>query len=389
TPNTSHTSSKAAELSDETKSTKSNVLKIPKDPHSIGQALKQHGLLQNNSALQKYPEFEQLVRDIINDERFSAMKKKQLQEFEKVSRNVERLGEDTFVGSLLPLIIKRKYTDIRDMSDQEAAEIAKKLDSLEGSKREAMQKEYLYTTKLWIDDGLFTTINSEFRRTLLPNKYSDYLGFEAELAKLMAKREGMKNPKPDFTYGVLPDCFPTKSNVMLSPETRTILEISPALYHPFLLIEGKAERGSMAEAQNQACRGGATVVNAERILREKTGQLVRQGVDETTAIFSATIAPGLMEIWVHWAEIIGKDDILLHMNRLASKALNDEEHVVSLRRILHNILQWGCTTRRADLNTFHEKLNEHQKAENEQQREEANKKRKLSGGTPKSKGCAG
>ena len=351
--------------------------------------MKQHGLLQNNSALQKYPEFEQRLRDIINDERLSAMKKKQLGEFEKVSRNVERLGEDTFVGSLLPLIINRKYTGIRDMSDQEAAEIIKKLDSLEGSEREAMQKEYLYTTKLWIDDGLFTTINSEFRTTLLPNKYSDHLGFEPELAKAMAKREGMKNPKPDFIYGVHPDCFPTKLNVMLSPETRTILEISPALFHPFLLIEGKADRGSMAEAQNQACRGGATVINAERILREKIGQLVTQGVDETTAIFSATVAPGLMEIWVHWAEIIGKDDILFHMNRLASKALNDKEQVVGLRRILHNILQWGCTTRRGDLNTFHEKLNEHQKAETEQQKEEASKKRKLSGGTPKSKGYAG
>ena len=335
-------------------------IKIPKDVNSIRLAMEQHGMVQESFTVDKYPEFKNKVLGIINDERLSTMKKKQVSKFTKLHRDVEMLNERTFMESLLPLIVKRKYTGKKDLEDGELAKLNEMLENVEGPAREALEKEYIHTTKEWIDDGLRVTMDAEFRNTLLPNKYFE-LGFQNGLARVLAKKEGMKNPKPDYAYGIRPDYFTRPTEVVIAPETLATLGIAPNLYHTFFLIEGKSENGSMGDARNQACRGGATLVNAGRMLRDMVGFEDTEGPDESTMVFSATMTPGHMQIWVHWAEVAKDKTVLFHMNKFASKLFDDEEHVISLRRILHNILQWGCVSRRADHIVFHEKLCEYQK----------------------------
>ena len=377
--------------STETPSSKPCSTKIQKDPHSIGEAMQEHGLWQNDTAaFERYPDFEKRIREILAPPRLSVMKTKQVEEFKKVQRDVERLNEDTVLQNLVPLIIKRKYTSEKDLQNEEQERYNTELTSAKDeAARMALKKRFVHTSKMWRDDGLLVTMTAEFYRTLLPNRYAEF-GFEAQLAKVMAKDQAMKNPRPDYCYGLSAKSFTIPPGVMISPELHAILGIAPGVIHPFLIIEGKADRGQLAEAQNQACRGGATLVNAARLFLERIGVTDVDGADERTVVFSATMSPAIMEISIHWAEI-STDGVRYHMNELVTRVFREDDHLVDLRRMLHNIINWGCNTRRKDLDTFHRKLHEFQIQETLKELEaangEMNKKRKLVG-TPASEESA-
>ena len=348
-------------------STKSSSTgKISKDAYSVGKAMEQHGLVQDdNTALNRYPLFEKEMREIVTGQRLSAMKKGQVEEFHRTQRRVERLNEDTVLNSLLPLIIRREYQTVEDLSDDA---IKKYMDLLAKApnteERDKIRSQHTHTNRLWSDDGLLVTSNCEFQKTLLPNVYED-LGFENELAKALSKADGMKNPKPDRCFGLTPESFPTPRGVTLSRELNTLLEVAPGLIHPFFIIEGKADKGELAQARNQAARGGATLVRAFRLLLAEVdvSRDTIPGPDRATVAFSATLSPDVIEIWIHWADVVANEPVMYHMNRITGKYLHDNVQVVESRRVLHNILNWGCNTRRKALEQFHQELYEHRRRE--------------------------
>lgn len=383
---------------DETDPTKPPTTKIAKDSNSIKLAMEAHGILQNKiAALDKYPEFKQRMKDILFQDRLSAMKKKEVREIQNTLAQVERLNEDTILQNLVPLIIRRKYTHEKDLEGEELEDYNTRLANVKtDAERMALRKQFLCTHNLWSDDGLLVTMNAEFLRTFLPNQYEE-LGFEAALATALAKEHGMKNPKPDYCYGLTPDTFPTPRGVMLAQEVRELLRVANGVYHAFLLIEGKADRGELAHAHNQAARGGATLVKAFRSLFERLGEPDVDGVDERTVVFSAAINNTILEIWLHWADVIvpgGPKEVNYHSNKLVTRALGEEDQLVDTRRMLHNILNWGCNTRKADLLDLHERLYAHQQQETQKQLQEAkarnqdpgNKKRKKGDGASGSTG---
>ena len=109
----------------------------------------------------------------------------------------------------------------------------------------------------------------------------------------------MKNPRPDYCYSLTPDTFPVPRGVILAQDIRELLQVANGVYHAFLLIEGKADRGELTHTQNQAARGGATVIKASRTLLEKVGEPDVTGVDERTVVFSAAMNQSVLEIWLH------------------------------------------------------------------------------------------
>ncbi|KAL9607136.1 MAG: hypothetical protein Q9167_007924 [Letrouitia subvulpina] len=80
------------------------------------------------------------------------------------------------------------------------------------------------------------------------------------------------------------------------------------------------------------------------------------GPDDRTFVFSFTISPGILNIWVHWCYVETGTLDTFHMNLVASHSLDDEENLPQSRRRLHNILEWGCESRRVQLERFHERL---------------------------------
>ena len=152
-----------------------------------------------------------------------------------------------------------------------------------------------------------------------------------------------------------------------------MLEIVPDVRHAFLIIEGKSHAGSSVVAENQARRGGATLVKAARKLRAilqegstsssnddapeleeyeapgspgtSVAQLKQKRAikpDLNTFVFSVTISPLHFTVWVHWYD---EGNQLYHMNLVDSFAVRGAKGPNPIRWAMHNIVQWGANDR--------------------------------------------
>jgi len=210
----------------------------------------------------------------------------------------------------------------------------------------------LYSDEEFNDTGLALRGNQEFRRTLLPNAFVG-AGNEDKIVKALAILQGMKNPKPDRIYGLSPKTYPAPVGSIVRDETQQLLTIAPALHHPFFIIEGKSSKGDMTVAQMQACRGAATIIHTTRILLYQTGQIAENeelGPDRRPFIYSSTMDANMMKFWVHFALVErtagGQKRTAYHMERIAEISYcGDPENPRILRRICHNILEWGTRGR--------------------------------------------
>lgn len=255
--------------------------------------------------------------------------------------------------------------------------------------------EDLLVSREWFYDDITFTFNNEFRRTLLPNGYENDPDFEPLLSKALSKGDGMKNPKPDYCYGLRMDKLDSSQppDLILSNEIAYLTQVAPGMDHAFFIIEGKSNQGIVGEAENQARRGGATLVNAGRELLGLTldkADLVAEGADIRTFVFSATMTSQCMDIYVHWAEVIHTPQdqaqtrtqaqtptsthTLFHMTFLKGFHLRVKENLPQLRAILHNILEWGCSDRLTELQALRRNLYDYQRKEYARLNEEAKAK---------------
>jgi len=264
-------------------------LKTPKTPYAIGQMMASRGLLHNHAAFSsaKYSSFRKDVMAIVNGERSSAMRQESA---EKIGRRVayyERLSEATFMHNVIPVLLGEGYTlnkITEKFSDEDKPSLA-----WQGKQyREFMDDE-------WIS----TAVNCDFRKTLLPCKYTDLdPEYEAETTKALAKTPGMTTHRPDYVFGLRTDEKDFELTQDFVPqEARNLLEIYAGMFHTFFFIEGKGDAGSAAEAENQARRGGATLINASRQLQAMVGDLSDvPGVDEKSFVSSATKFAVIMDL---------------------------------------------------------------------------------------------
>lgn len=344
-------------------------LKPRNTPDAVGRNMARHGLLQNDRALRSYPDFHQKIKDIVESTRTSAVSVRSISKFENRHRAYARMNETTLLQNLFPVIMRDGYT------------LAHEYEGLGKEEMDTLRKGGKIYRDFLDDEKVITTMDREFVRTLLPSRHATQ-EFEAEIAKDLEKQSGMKNPKPDILYGIETDKFPVPSSVHIPAEVTALLEISPSMHHPFFLLEGKADRGSMAEAENQARRAGATLVNAARSLAAlvypKPSIL---GPDETSFVFSATMGPKHLEIWVHWFEARENDiDSRYHMDIVASDTLAIAGNIEGIRRKLHNIVEWGANNRYIQYSSLHTKIHEYaiKSHQSTVERTKGSKKRKQS-----------
>lgn len=335
-----------------TPSTHKTKTKVPTDPGWISSTLSMHGLKWgDNNALARYPEFEKKVLGIAREERHSEMKPESAKHIQQHSDILEDDNEATFLGTLLPLIIKTNRTV--ELESHGPAEHLPET-SGKGNTVEVLnpQPGAIYGCRNWVDDGVYAVFDHDFREDLLPHRYVD-----EQLAQAMKKDDSMLTPRPDRCYGLLKDWIPVPDDIVLDPQIRALITACPALSHSFFLLEGKSNKGSKLDAMLQARRGGASLVNGMRQLLAKIGEphVTGSGVDDRNFVFSATMSPGLIDLWVHWAEL-NNGTAIFHMNRIGSMALNDPEQIPRVRKILNNILTWGWDLKARRLNELHEKI---------------------------------
>ncbi len=192
----------------------------------------------SNSILQELPDFKAKVFSIVSGERLSAMKPQSTKKFRSDFNDVKSRNEATLHERIMPHIIKSGRT------------------VSEGDNAEDIYREFR-------EDGLDRNIDAEFSSGSVPIPPSHT--FEKNLEQLF----GVKNLKPDYTFGFNPSIF-TKDEQLLLQRYDTSYALSKGILSPFFIMEWKGSRGTMQDCSVQARRGGAAIVNARRQIHAST-----------------------------------------------------------------------------------------------------------------------
>ena len=254
------------------------------------------------------------------------------------------------------------------------------------------QQKYEYGEVVqFSEDHLVYCTDSRLCKDLLPSWRK---GQRKIVEKVLEKEVGISEPRPDYCFGLEEDRYLDINDPGINEYTRVLISVKSNVIHPFLIFEGKAARGSLADAENQAIRGRATLVYARRILNHNAGLPHFTGPDKQSFAFSMTLDCYGARIWVHWCEVQprkgpagAEDNTFLaneyyetyHMDPLASYNFSKVEDVGDLAITLNNILDWGCLQRKREVDCVLERLNKKEEEERNEQRnvgdESRNKKR--------------
>ncbi|KAL8982734.1 MAG: hypothetical protein Q9177_005183 [Variospora cf. flavescens] len=169
----------------------------------------------------------------------------------------------------------------------------------------------------------------------------------------------VKRPKPDQTFGIRRSMFSDEVNHYNDLIGRWS-GVSTGMYHAFALIEFKGPK-CMEEAENQALRGGSTLVKVTRTMLNEAGMLNLEelGADATNFIFSFCMNPQAARLHIHWAtvELVGNNRITKYnMSLVRMYGLYHEGDLRMLRKDLGLVLLWGTTTRLQGVRTMLAKL---------------------------------
>jgi len=219
------------------------------DTRSLGDRMTAHGLVLNDDeAFTRYPRFQAQIYDIIDRTRSPDPAPSSERKLKTYLEEYGRASEATFLMHIMPILLKDGFFSKvlkPGMSEEEQEGV---------ENMQAVFREFL------IDEGIVINRDEELRGTLLPHRYMGQ-GFEEEMEKALKKSDRMRNAKPDYIFGITHKKIDI-SGPPVPSVIQNLLTIAPGIYHPFLIIEGKGDQGSQAQAEDQCRRGGATLVHA-------------------------------------------------------------------------------------------------------------------------------
>ena len=207
------------------------------------------------------------------------------------------------------------------------------------------------------DDGLGCDNNEKLsRRFDAPFRINHMLvaiSEDEETVNKALRKNGqeLKVPKPDVVYGIRREAFTDPAESEINKKYHLLVEVVGDVLHPFFVWEWKSAEGTIEDAENQACRGGAALINGRGKLnamaRDPTTK-EQNGPDPQSIAFSAVTIPLYTRIYVHWCEI--KDGALIfHMNKVSNHEMDEEDGAISMRNNIENILKWGAVERFAEI----------------------------------------
>ena len=329
--------------------------------------MEKHGIFRDKGMLEKpeFAPFRDTVMEVVNNTRDSAIKTRSQGRFRNHLQWVSQDNEDTVLAKLLPSIVKDGRMKRATSADNASAQ-------------QDQTEDQMYTYEDYANDGLQMSVNRLFTETYLPNASADTT-FESRVAKDLSKGQGMKQAKPDRIYGLNLDQFRTPKNKTLRQQTERWLSLVPNMKDPFLFFEGKASNGDLTKAFEQASRVGTCLVFTQRNLLDHTGHDDKPGADDRTYVYSATMDSNCWCFWVHFAIVEflddGTKDVNYHMECIYSTTYRPNDSLLLLRRVCHNILDWGLGARKKMLKKRYDNIVAYDerwlKAENQKSMEEA------------------
>jgi hypothetical protein len=281
-----------------------------------------YGPETSRTVWQAQKDFRDEVTMLVQGTRHSAMLAGSADRFQITRDKLRDRNEVTLMGGLMPILAKESRTPM-EVHDA----VIRDFDT----------------------DFLDKNLDTEFRRGCAP---IPDLATDTLLGSLLAKSSGIKNPKPDIVYGVSFDALTPQQQVTAN----TLMDssqISPGILYPFLIFEWKSAKGLFSEAQDQARRGGAALVNALTKLTSLAGspggEEAGSKPNATTMAFSCVITPNFAHIYVHFRQLHADGKPEWFMAKVSGYQTDENEDVSRLRRDIHNILDWGVLKRIKDI----------------------------------------
>ena len=267
---------------------------------------------------------------LIQDQRYSPKNEARINKFVKARKAEQFSNEKTFIDAIWKIIVRSKRTVKQKAKDQD-------------------EEDETVLVKYWDLDGLRRQSDQPFARGTVPLvDTSD----DPDLEALLEKKPGIPNPVPDLAYGLDEDSFSAKEN-LTNQYLEMIAALSPGMYHTFFVLEFKGYQGTIVDAENQACRGGAAIVQATRTMEVEAGLVIGNNeYNDGSFAFSLAMDPNDAKLYVHWAEYSQSPKIIYHMQMLDSFCLKLPPQVDRLRVTLNNVLDWGVLQRQAYIKTL-------------------------------------
>ena len=352
----------------------SNPKKTPNEGNVRMASARQGLFFEDEDSYVKYPEFKAYIEEMVFGNRSSVMRNESLQNIKTWRVENATKDEKTFFAGIMPRIIK----EVRNVSVP---------------KKRSFEGEIVHQAKSFKKDGLDQREDCLFVKSLLPLRTTS-----GEAAS-----HGVTTAKSDVVYGLKIPRHPDLDEPILKGETMAEIEVAPGLQHAFFSVDNKGSQNSIEAAENQAMRAGATMVRARRLLDRKargkigptmpeneargtervkvdaetatdaamsdhfvtlagaeahtaaTGPQAREaqeeedlGVDTTSFAFTCSWVPQMANLHVHWCERRPGGFEVYHMNLLRGFLMSDNDHLSHFRKDVHNILDYGVSSKRKE-----------------------------------------
>ena len=324
---------------------------------------------EDEDSYEKYPEFKAYIENMVFGSRGSAMRTESIQSIKTWRAENATKDEKTYFAGIIPKIFKEMRGGPASKKRSFGEEVARQAESF------------------FKNDGLDQREDCLFTKGLLPLRTS-----YAEAAA-----QGVTTAKPDFVYGLRYPRYPDLDAPVLTNETKAEVGVAPGIRHAFFSVDNKGSQQSIESAENQAMRAGATLVNARRYLNRKgkgkVGPLMSGnevtgtdavtadaamsdpfvspadaeanttapgpqanevqeedlGVDPSSFAFTCSWVPQMANLHVHWCERRTGGSEFYHMNLLRGYLMSDNDHLSHFRKDVHNILDYGVSTKRKEI----------------------------------------
>ncbi|KAI9854871.1 MAG: hypothetical protein M1813_000647 [Trichoglossum hirsutum] len=185
----------------------------------------------------------------------------------------------------------------------------------------------------------------EFRPGSVPNPEDENTPPALRLSVEMVGALG--TPKPSLAFGY-PDSSFDQRQASINDIYPDLAGLSRGLQHPFFFVQWKSSStgGTAYDAQNQAMRTGAALVNARVDLCELASPLATPSSSDA-CVFSATIDSYTATTYIHWCATDESGNRNFHMNSLSDFILGRQVDIWRLQREIDNIMEWGLGRRLA------------------------------------------
>lgn len=207
-------------------------------------------------------------------------------------------------------------------------------------------------SRTWIADNVLSNPNAEFTKDSVPKLLPAGTDQEAkeQAQRLLRINPKIKNPKPDDVLAYGKDTF-SREEFNAIPNFPNEAGISPGVYFPGIIMEGKSNGGNIDEAIEQCARGGAALVRANRrVLQHVDPYLLSRPMDCRSMVFSVAFLPTCIQLSVHWAYYDRvSENTEYHMHNIEDFFPRSVDSSKDFFRCISNILDWIAFDRKKQI----------------------------------------